>query len=75
MSDFPTQDVSTPEKAGGPLGFLHQVRDELRKVYWPTKMEAAKMSAMVIITTVIVGGIVVAMDYGFGQLALWMFGG
>lgn len=75
MSDFPTQDVSTPEKAGGPLGFLHQVRDELRKVYWPTKMEVAKMSAMVIAVTIVVGAIVVAMDYGFGQLALWMFGG
>ncbi|WP_336249333.1 preprotein translocase subunit SecE [Stomatohabitans albus] len=75
MSDLPTQDVATPEKAGGPLGYLQQVREELRKVYWPTKMEVAKMSLMVILVTVVVGALVVAMDYLFGQLALTIFGG
>lgn len=75
MSDLPTQDVPTPEKAGGPLGFFAQVRSELRKVIWPTKIEVAKMSFMVILVTIVVGALVVAMDYGFGQLALWIFGG
>lgn len=74
MSDFPTQDVSTPEKAGGPFGFIEQVREELRKVIWPTKVEVAKMSVLVIVVTILVGALVVAMDFGFGKLALWMFG-
>jgi preprotein translocase subunit SecE len=38
-----------------PVIFLKEVRDELKKVVWPTRDEIIRLTAVVIIVSVIVG--------------------
>ena len=38
-----------------PVIFLKEVRDELRKVVWPTRNEVIRLTAVVIIVSLIVG--------------------
>ena len=45
------------------FGFFREVRDELKKVTWPTRDETIKMTVAVIITTVSVGVYVGSIDF------------
>ncbi len=45
------------------FGFFREVRDELKKVTWPTRDETIKMTVAVIITTVVVGIYVGSIDF------------
>lgn len=47
------------------LKFLHSVKVELNQVKWPSHQEALKMTAMVIITTIIVAAYSGGLDYIF----------
>ena len=38
-----------------PVGFLKEVRDELKKVVWPTRDEIIRLTGVVIFVSVIVG--------------------
>ena len=38
-----------------PVIFLKEVRDELKKVVWPTREEVIRLTAVVIIVSLIVG--------------------
>lgn len=38
-----------------PANFLREVRDELRKVVWPTRDEVIRLTGVVIIVSVFVG--------------------
>jgi preprotein translocase subunit SecE len=38
-----------------PVSFLKEVRDELKKVVWPTRDEVIRLTGVVIIISVIVG--------------------
>jgi len=38
-----------------PVSFLKEVRDELKKVVWPTRQEVIRLTAVVIIVSVGVG--------------------
>jgi preprotein translocase subunit SecE len=38
-----------------PVGFLKEVQDELKKVVWPTREEAIRLTGVVIIVSVGVG--------------------
>lgn len=46
-----------------PLDFLKEVKVELTKVIWPTKLATIKLTILVIISTVIVGFFVVGIDF------------
>ncbi|OGE22713.1 preprotein translocase subunit SecE [Candidatus Daviesbacteria bacterium RIFCSPHIGHO2_01_FULL_38_8] len=46
-----------------PLDFLKEVKVELSKVIWPTRLETVKLTIIVIIVTIIVGFFVVGIDY------------
>ena len=48
--------------------FLGEVRSELRKVVWPTRQEATKLTALVVGISVAVGVILGLVDYGFSEL-------
>lgn len=48
--------------------FLGEVRAELRKVVWPTRREAANLTALVIALSVAVGFLLGGVDLLFSQL-------
>jgi preprotein translocase SecE subunit len=44
-------------------GFLTAVRDELRKVTWPTRPELMKATRMIIVLSILLGLTIGLMDY------------
>ncbi len=54
--------------------FYRQVIAELRKVIWPTRKELLTYTAVVLVFVLIVIAYVSALDFGFGQLVLTVFG-
>ena len=61
------QDRTTPAK------FVTEVRDELRKVVWPTRKELITYTTSARVFILVMVGIVVALDYGFTRLVLLSF--
>ena len=59
--------VSRPNKVTGwfqrSAGFLSAVRDELKKVTWPTKPELVKATRMIIVLSILLGLTIGLMDY------------
>lgn len=53
--------------AQNPIVFLKEVRSELDKVSWPTKQEAARLTAIVIAISLLVGFFIGAIDYIFAK--------
>jgi len=57
----------------GPVQYLREVRDEMRKVAWPSRPEVIRYSlivtACVIVYMVFVGGI----DFGLRHVAEWFY--
>lgn len=46
-----------------PVIFLKEVRDELKKVVWPTRSEVIRLTAVVMLVSLIVGIYLGAIDY------------
>jgi len=53
--------------------YLREVRDELRKVAWPSKPEIRRYSIIVIITVVVYTALVGGLDYVFGNFSEWFY--
>ena len=49
-------------KFGAARGFLVDVRNELRKVTWPTRQELGDATKRVIIMTVLIGSVIGVLD-------------
>lgn len=68
-----------PARRGGAVErlmvFLRQVVAELRKVVYPTRQEVLTYTAVVLVFVVVIMTYVSVLDYGFGQLVFWAFGG
>ena len=45
------------------VGFLVSVRDELKKVTWPTRQELIKATRMIIVLSILLGLTIGLMDY------------
>ena len=45
------------------LGFLTAVRDELKKVTWPTRTELVKATRMIVILSIVLGVVIGLMDW------------
>jgi preprotein translocase SecE subunit len=62
-----TVQVRQPNKLTGWIsrsaGFLSAVRDELRKVTWPTRPELVKATRMIIVLSILLGLTIGLMDY------------
>lgn len=56
-----------------PWGFIKEVRNELRKVAWPTRPEVRNYSIVVLITLVFLIGMIFALDYGVSAAAVFLF--
>ena len=55
--------------------FLRQVVAELKKVVRPTRNELLTYFSVVLVFVVAVMTFVSLLDFGFGKLVLWVFGG
>ena len=53
--------------------FFSETVGELRKVTWPTRQEAIRLTVMVLIVCAVVGVILALLDYGFGRLVQDVF--
>ena len=75
-----TSESTTPapggsSSRGGFALFLRQVVAELRKVVRPTRDELVAYTSVVLVFVVAVMLYVSILDFGFGRLVLWAFGG
>ena len=70
-----------PPQAGGKKKrtsarqFLKEVRQELKKVQWPTRKEMISYSTVVLVTVIVLASFVFAMDVLFSRAAYELFGG
>jgi preprotein translocase subunit SecE len=55
------------------FAFVRDIIDELKKVTWPTRREAMRLTLMVIAVCAIVGIFLGAIDYGFSELVARVF--
>jgi preprotein translocase subunit SecE len=73
-----------PERAAKPKGpakqerttpakFVTEVRDELRKVVWPTRKELITYTTSALIFILIMVGLVTGLDVAFSKLVLLLF--
>jgi preprotein translocase subunit SecE len=71
----PTRAVrQAPKGRVGPVQYLREVRDEMRKVAWPTRPEVIRYSIIVTVCVVIFMVFVGVLDYGLSQVADWFYG-
>ena len=55
------------------FAFILEIVDELKKVVWPTRREAIRLTIMVLAICVAVGIFLGAIDYGFSELVTKVF--
>ena len=58
----------------GPAQYLREVRDEMRKVAWPTRPEVVRYSIIVTVCVVVYMVYVGVIDYGMAHFAEWFYG-
>jgi preprotein translocase subunit SecE len=65
------------EAAGGYVErfrtFLSEVRNELKRVTWPSQKEVLATTIVVILTSAFFGLYLFALDYGINSLVQWIF--
>ena len=54
-----------PRVTRGSLGFAQGIVSELRKVTWPTREEALRLTAIVTVVSVAIGALLGGIDYVF----------
>ena len=70
----PTRAVrQAPRERVGPIQYLREVRDEMRKVAWPTRPEVVRYSIIVTICVLVYMVYVGGIDYGLSQVADWFY--
>jgi preprotein translocase subunit SecE len=70
-----TTTSATKRRSGGVRLFLRQVVAELKKVVRPTRNELLTYTSVVLVFVIAVMTYVSILDFGFGKLVLWAFGG
>jgi preprotein translocase subunit SecE len=76
MSDTTAMDT-VREAAGGRLErmrvFLSEVRNELKRVTWPSQKEVYATTVVVILTSIFFGLYLFILDYGIDAIVSWVF--
>ncbi len=76
MAETTTLDT-VREAAGGRLErarvFLSEVRNELKRVTWPSQKEVYATTVVVILTSAFFGLYLFALDFGINNLVQWIF--
>ena len=77
MADTPTKIETARQLAGGRLErarlFLSEVRNELKRVTWPSQKEVYATTVVVILTSVFFGLYLFTLDYGINSLVQAIF--
>lgn len=68
-----TKKVGTGKRRLPGFGFFGDIIGEMRKVTWPTRQEAIRLTVMVLIVCAVIGVILALLDYGFGRLVQDVF--
>ena len=68
-----TKKASTAKRRLPSFGFIGDIIGELRKVTWPTRQEAIRLTVMFLIVCAVIGVILALLDYGFGRLVQDVF--
>ena len=58
----------------GPAQYLRVVRDEMRKVAWPTRPEVVRYSIIVTACVIVYMVYVGVIDYGMAHFSSWFYG-
>ena len=58
----------------GPAQYLREVRDEMRKVAWPTRPEVVRYSIIVTVCVIVYMLYVGVIDYGMAHFSTWFYG-
>jgi preprotein translocase subunit SecE len=58
----------------GPVQYLREVRDEMRKVAWPTRPEVVRYSIIVTVCVIVYMVYVGVIVYGMALFADWFYG-
>ena len=53
--------------------FLSEVRNELKRVTWPSRKEVYATTVVVIVTSIFFGVYLFACDMAFGKIVTWIF--
>jgi len=61
------------KKRTPPRQFLKEVRQELKKVNWPTRKELWSYFVVVLVSVVVLTSYVFGLDYGFSKAVLKIF--
>jgi preprotein translocase subunit SecE len=69
----PRQQPKKNQDRVGPVQYLREVREEMRKVAWPKRPEVTRYSIVVVITVVFYTALVGGFDYLFGQVSEWFY--
>ena len=73
----PTRIEAVKQVAGGRIErarlFLSEVRNELKRVTWPSQKEVYATTVVVILTSLFFGTYLFAVDYGLNSLVTWIF--
>ena len=76
MADETTTLDTVREAAGGRIErarvFLSEVRNELKRVTWPTSTEVRNTTIVVILVSVFFGLYLFALDFGIDSLVIWI---
>jgi preprotein translocase SecE subunit len=64
-----TYHTTKTKRDGSRFRAFGEVIGELKKVHWPSRPEAARLTGIVLVVTIIFGIILGALDYGFAELA------
>ena len=67
-----TKLAATPARRSK-FSFFSQLVEEMRKVHWPTRQEALRLSLLVIVLCIIMGAILGGLDLGFTRLFTDLF--
>jgi preprotein translocase subunit SecE len=52
--------------------YLHEVRQELRKVTWPTREQMIAFTAVTVITSVVLTAVVFGLDVVMKEFVFWL---
>ena len=58
----------------GPVQYLGEVRDEMRKVAWPKWPEVKRMGLIVLVTVILYTAYIGGLDSLFGLISNWFYG-
>jgi preprotein translocase subunit SecE len=66
--------VAERKKRTPPMQFLKEVRQELKKVNWPTRSELISYTVVVLVAVVSLTSLVFGLDLSFSKAVLQVFG-